>query len=61
MIQNKGAWVPPKDTGKTPIDENLPWTRSDFYESGNFSKYLTVFYYAILAVVGNDLSPRGTL
>ena len=53
--------MPPKDLDKPQIDENLPWSRSDFYESSTLSKYLTVFYYAILAVVGNDLCPRGTL
>lgn len=60
MINNKGAWVPPKDTGKESPDESFPWMRSDFYESSNFKKYITLFYYAVLAVVGNDLCPRGT-
>jgi len=60
LIQTKGAWVPPKDLEKPQKDENLPWSRTDFYESSNFSKYLTVFYYAILAMIGNDLCPRDT-
>ena len=60
MVKNEGAWVPPKDTGKQPIDENFPWMRTDFYSSSHLSRYATVFYYAVLAVVGNDLCPRGT-
>lgn len=60
MVGNEGAWVPPKDLSKNPTEPDLLWTKTNFYSEKMFMQYVTMFYYAILTLMGNDLCPRTT-
>ena len=37
---------------------NLDAGVTDFYTSKPLNRYTTVFYYAILMVIGNEMAPR---
>lgn len=50
--------MPPKDLDYIARQDNDLWTRTDFYEKEIEEKYITVFYYSILTMVGNEISPR---
>jgi len=58
LVKEKGSWVPPRDLDYTSRKNNELWKRTDFYEESIPFKYATVFYYAILTMVGNEISPR---
>ena len=52
-------WVPPMDLDYVARQENPLWqTRVDFYEKTREEKYVIVFYYSMLTMIGNDISPR---
>ena len=61
LVKEPGSWVPPRDLDY-PSREDKQWVvkglRKDFYEEDIHFKYITVFYYAILSMVGNEISPR---
>jgi hypothetical protein len=59
LVQTEGDWVPPKDTDRPSTTDKF-WSRTKFYQSSTVDRYLTVFYYAILTMVGNDLYPRNS-
>ena len=60
LIREKESWVPPRDLDYVSRKDNELWVgkRRDFYEEDIHFKYVTVFYYAILSMVGNEISPR---
>lgn len=60
LIRDRGSWVPPKDLDYPSRIDNELWTKTDFYDQDNEFKYATVFYYAILTMVGNEIAPRTT-
>ena len=60
MVKEPGSWVPPKDLDYQSRKDNELWTKTDFYEQDTTTKYVTVFYYAILTMVGNEISPRSS-
>ena len=49
--------MPPKDLDKPGELKD----RSDFYDLPLANRYLLVFYYAILNILGNDIAPRATV
>jgi hypothetical protein len=55
LIREKRSWVPPRDLDYPSREGNELWIgkRKDFYEEDIHFKYVTVFYYAILSMVGN--------
>jgi hypothetical protein len=48
MVRKPGGWVPPKD---------LDSGETNFYDVSSGYRYSTVFYYAILLLVGNEAAP----
>jgi len=52
LVREQDSWIPPKD-----LDKQL----TDFYKDGLLKKYATVFYYAILTMVGNEIAPRNNI
>lgn len=48
MVQERDSWMPPKD---------LDALFTDFYDKDRTGKYMTVFYYAILSILGNESAP----
>jgi hypothetical protein len=60
LVGKEGDWVPPKDLDMDPRIDGLLWTKSDFYDYDITKKYVTVFYYAILTMMGNEIAPRDT-
>ena len=60
LVGKPGDWVPPKDLDMDTRVEGVLWTKSDFYDYDITKKYVTVFYYAILTMMGNEIAPRDT-
>ena len=58
LIRERGSWVPPKDLDYVARQENELWTKTDFYDLSISFQYATVFYYAVLTMVGNEIAPR---
>mmetsp|Transcript_22846 Transcript_22846/g.35164 ORF Transcript_22846/g.35164 Transcript_22846/m.35164 type:complete len:273 (-) Transcript_22846:87-905(-) len=58
LVKDPMSWVPPKDLDYMSRQDNELWTRMDFYEMDTREKYATVFYYSVLTMVGNEISPR---
>lgn len=58
LVKEPGSWVPPRDLDYPSREDSPYWHRKDFYEEDIIFKYVTVFYYAILSMVGNEISPR---
>lgn len=56
--EGDNKWVPPKDLDKVPRQEGKLDTKTDFYEKEIIERYITVFYYSILTMVGNEIAPR---
>lgn len=52
LVREQDSWLPPKD-----LDKQL----TDFYKDTLLKKYATVFYYAILTMVGNEIAPRNNI
>ena len=52
LVRDEDSWMPPKD---------LDAQKTDFYSDSLMKKYATVFYYAILTMVGNELAPRNNI
>jgi len=52
LVRDTDSWMPPKD---------LDAQETDFYQDSTLKKYSTVFYYAILTMVGNEIAPRNNL
>jgi hypothetical protein len=61
VVKEPGSWVPPKDLDYVTRLNNELWTRTDFYELEIAERYVIVFYYSILSIVGNEISPRSPL
>jgi len=58
LVNEPGSWVPPKDLDYVARVDNPLWTKTDFYDLSIEKKYATVFYYSVLMMVGNEISPR---
>jgi fumarate reductase subunit C len=58
LVKEPGSWVPPKDLDYVSRVDNDLWTKTDFYERSIIEQYCIVFYYSILTMVGNEISPR---
>ena len=59
IIKEPGVWVPPMDLDYTARKDNPLWeTRVDFYGKSKQEQYVIVFYYSMLTMLGNDISPR---
>mmetsp|Transcript_14629 Transcript_14629/g.14257 ORF Transcript_14629/g.14257 Transcript_14629/m.14257 type:complete len:161 (+) Transcript_14629:166-648(+) len=57
IIKLDNTWIPPKDQ-----DAYFEGTlENSFYDMGSLSQYFVVFYYAILTMTGNEVSPQTTL
>jgi len=52
LVREEDSWMPPKD---------LDYKQTDFYNDSMIKQYSTVFYYAILTMVGNEIAPRNNL
>lgn len=59
-MRERYSWVPPKDLDYPSRKDNNLWTKTDFYDETKLVQYATVFYYAILTMVGNEISPRSS-
>ena len=51
MVKNPGSWVPPTNGDNDTL----------FYEMSMGEQYCVMFYYAVLALTGNDIAPTNTL
>lgn len=55
---SENTWVPPKDLDyKARVPGKLA-TKTKFYEEDIYNRYIIVFYYSILTMVGNEIAPR---
>jgi hypothetical protein len=52
LVSDRDSWLPPKD---------LDAGETTFYDANTFGKYIVVFYYAILLLVGNEAAPTTTI
>ena len=60
MIRD-GDWVPPKELDYPLQVPGDLYSKSNFYEKPIAERYVTVFYYAVLTMMGNEIAPRNTL
>jgi len=59
MIKD-GDWVPPKELDYPLQEPGNLYSKSNFYEESITFQYATVFYYAVLTMMGNEIAPRNT-
>ena len=60
LMISDGDWVPPKELDYPLADPTNLYSKSDFFEQSITFRYITVFYYAVLTMMGNEIGPRNT-
>ena len=60
LMISDGDWVPPKELDYPLQDPTNLYSKSTFFEQSITFRYITVFYYAVLTMMGNEIGPRNT-